>query len=35
MKCEDATEEEIIDACKVAQAHDFIMSFSEGYMILV
>lgn len=28
---EDATEEEIIDACKVAQAHDFIMSFPEGY----
>lgn len=28
---EDATEEEIINACKVAQAHDFIMSFPEGY----
>ena len=28
---EDATEEEIIDACKSAQAHDFIMSFSDGY----
>ncbi len=28
---ENATEEEIINACKVAQAHDFIMSFPEGY----
>ncbi len=27
----DATEEEIIDACKAAQAHDFIMSFPDGY----
>jgi ATP-binding cassette subfamily B protein len=26
-----ATEEEIIDACKQAQAHDFIMSFPDGY----
>lgn len=26
-----ATEEEIIDACKSAQAHDFIMSFPDGY----
>ena len=28
---EDATDEEIIDACKSAQAHDFIMGFPEGY----
>ncbi len=27
----DATDEEIINACKAAQAHDFIMSFPEGY----
>ena len=27
----DATEEEIIHATKVAQAHDFIMSFPDGY----
>ena len=28
---ENATEEEIVSACKVAQAHDFIMSFPNGY----
>jgi ATP-binding cassette subfamily B protein len=28
---ENATDEEIIDACKSACAHDFIMSFPEGY----
>ncbi len=28
---EHATEEEIIDACKSAQAHDFIKSFPKGY----
>jgi ATP-binding cassette subfamily B protein len=28
---EDATDEEIIEACKVAEAHDFIKGFSEGY----
>jgi ATP-binding cassette subfamily B protein len=28
---EDATEEEIIEAAKKAQAHDFIMSFPQGY----
>ncbi len=28
---ESATEEEIVDACKAAQAHDFIMSFPKGY----
>ena len=27
----NATDEEIIEACKAAQAHDFIMSFPEGY----
>lgn len=28
---QDATMDEIIRACKIAQAHDFIMSFPEGY----
>lgn len=28
---EDATDEQIIAACKAAQAHDFIMSFPNGY----
>lgn len=28
---ENATMEEIIDACKKSQAHDFIMSFPKGY----
>ncbi|MGB8451024.1 MAG: ABC transporter ATP-binding protein [Anaerocolumna sp.] len=28
---EQATEEEIIDACKSAQAHEFILSFPKGY----
>ncbi|MBQ4072241.1 MAG: ABC transporter ATP-binding protein [Clostridia bacterium] len=28
---ENATEEEIISACKVAQAHDFVTSFPDGY----
>ncbi len=27
----DAPEEEVIEACKAAQAHDFIMSFPNGY----
>ena len=27
----DATDEEMINACKLAQAHDFIMSFPDGY----
>lgn len=27
----DATQEEIVAACKAAQAHDFIMAFPEGY----
>jgi ATP-binding cassette subfamily B multidrug efflux pump len=28
---ENVTDKEIIDVCKAAQAHDFIMSFPEGY----
>lgn len=28
---ENATDEEIIEACKLAQAHDFVMSFPDGY----
>lgn len=28
---EDAGEEEIIEACRAAQAHDFIMAFPDGY----
>lgn len=28
---EDATQEEIEEACRAAQAHDFIMSFPDGY----
>jgi ATP-binding cassette subfamily B protein len=28
---EKATEEEIVEACKAAQAHDFILSFPNGY----
>lgn len=28
---DNATDEEIIEACKAAQAHDFIMSFPDGY----
>ena len=28
---ENATDEEIYEACKAAQAHDFIMSFPDGY----
>ncbi len=27
----DATDEEMIEACKLAQAHDFVMSFPDGY----
>ena len=27
----NATDEQIIEACKVASAHDFIMSFPDGY----
>ena len=28
---ENATEEELIEACKLASAHDFVMSFPDGY----
>ena len=28
---ENATDEELIEACKLAQAHDFVTSFPEGY----
>lgn len=28
---EHATDEELIDACKLAQAHDFVSSFPDGY----
>lgn len=28
---EDATDEELVEACKIAQAHDFIMSFPDQY----
>ena len=28
---ENATDEEMIEACRLSQAHDFIMSFPEGY----
>ena len=27
----DATDEELVTACKLAQAHDFVMSFPDGY----
>ncbi len=33
--CPDATQEEIEDAARAAQAHDFIMSFNEGYSTVV
>ena len=28
---ENATDEELVEACKLAQAHDFVMSFPDGY----
>ena len=28
---ENATDEEMVEACKLAQAHDFVMSFEKGY----
>ena len=28
---ENATDEEMMEACKLAQAHDFVMSFEKGY----
>ncbi|MFX1566269.1 MAG: ABC transporter ATP-binding protein [Promethearchaeota archaeon] len=33
--CVDASEEEIIDAAKKAQAHDFIMELSQGYDTII
>ena len=32
---ENATDEEIIEACKLAQAHDFIETFPEGYVTYI
>lgn len=32
---EDATMDEIIEACKAAQAHEFVMSFADGYDTLL
>ncbi|MCS7202334.1 MAG: ABC transporter ATP-binding protein/permease [Dictyoglomus sp.] len=32
---EDATDEEIINACKIAQAHDFIINLPNGYDTLI
>jgi ATP-binding cassette subfamily B protein len=32
---QDATEEEIIEACKLAQAHDFVMAFPKGYDTMI
>ncbi len=34
-KSPDATEEEVIEAAKMAQAHEFIMAFPEGYDTMV
>ena len=31
----EATDEEMIEACKLAQAHDFIMSFPDGYDTMI
>ncbi len=31
----NATEEEVIEACKQAQAHDFIMNFPQGYSTML
>lgn len=31
----NATDEEVIEACKLAQAHDFIMKFPDGYNTLL
>jgi ATP-binding cassette, subfamily B, bacterial len=33
--CPGATQEEIVEAAKAAQAHDFIMTFRDGYQALV
>jgi len=32
---ENATDEELVQVCKVAQAHDFIMSFPDGYQTVL
>ncbi len=32
---ENATDEELVRVCKVAQAHDFIMSFPDGYQTVL
>ncbi len=32
---ENATDEELIEACKLAQAHDFISSFPDGYDTMI
>ncbi len=32
---ENATDQEIEEACKIAQAHDFIMSFQDGYQTYI
>ncbi|MBR6682621.1 MAG: ABC transporter ATP-binding protein, partial [Clostridia bacterium] len=32
---ENATDEELIEACKLAQAHDFVMSFENGYDTMI
>jgi len=32
---ENATDEELVQVCKVAQAHDFIMSFPDGYQTML
>lgn len=31
----DATFEEVVEACKIAQAHDFIMGFKDGYDTII
>lgn len=31
----DATDEEMIEACKLAQAHEFVMGFPEGYDTMI
>lgn len=32
---EDATDEEMIEACKLAQAHEFVSAFKEGYDTMI
>ncbi len=31
----DATDEELVEACKLSQAHDFVMSFPDGYDTMI